>query len=98
MMNPNRIKTVTSINILVANRERLENMAKEDEISRSEFIDRLIFTTYHQRKAQKDQDAGLQTTLEIHVVDEAIRARSKDGKCNPNHVKGRCPTCWGPDA
>jgi len=96
-MNPNAVKTVTSINILVANRERLEKMATEDNVSRSVFVDRLIFRTYHERKAQKDQDAGLQTTLEIHIVDQAVRARSKDGKCNPHHVKGRCPTCWGPE-
>ena len=61
----------------------------------SDILNRMLWHQFAQDKVAQDIKNGIQTTLEIHVSTEEIRAKRKDGKCNPKHILGKCLICWG---
>ena len=77
--------------------DKMEKMAQEDGVNRSEWVNRMIHTENASRMLKNDLKSGVQTTLEIHIHDAAHRAKRKDGKCNPKSMHGTCGVCW-PDA
>lgn len=66
--------------------------------NKSQYMGLLIQNEYQRTMRDRMLKDG-QTILETHIVPKEIRDSPKNiaypGKCNPNHIKGRCLTCWG---
>ena len=92
---PRKARSIMSFNLDIDVIGKLEEMATGDGLNRSEWVNRLIWAEYTQRRLQADVKAGIQTTLDVHIHDAEHRAKREDGKCNPRSMKGRCKTCWG---
>ena len=92
---PKRARRIQSFNIDDLNIDKIQEMAQEDGLNRSEWVNRLVATEHASRRIKRDLDKGIQTTLEVHTMDAAHRAKRPDGKCNPHSMNGRCKTCWG---
>jgi len=92
---PKKARRIRSFNLDDDAIDKMEKMAQEDGVNRSEWVNRLIHTEDAGRRLKRDVAKGIQTTLEVHTMDAEHRAARKDGKCNPRSVNGRCKTCWG---
>jgi predicted CopG family antitoxin len=89
-------RRVRSFNLDDANYRGLKRLSAVEDMSMSDIINRILTRALAKRKVDADIENGLQTTLEIHVQSEEIRAKRKDGKCNPKVVGlPPCSMCWG---
>jgi hypothetical protein len=91
-------RRVRSFNLDDAHFRELKRLSAVEDMSMSDIINRILGHALAKRKVDEDIENGLQTTLEIHVQSEEIRARGTfDGKCNPNVLGqvNKCPICWG---
>ena len=94
---PKKARRIRSFNLDDEAIAKMEKMAQEDGLNRSEWVNRMILTEDAGRRLKDDLGKGIQTTLAIHTHDAAHRAKRTDGKCNPKSMKGTCKECW-PDA
>jgi len=92
-------RRVRSFNLDDVHYRGLKQMSAVEDRSMSDLLNRILGHALARRKVDEDIENGLQTTLEIHVQSEEIRAKRKDGKCNPNVLGqvNKCPICWGAD-
>lgn len=94
-VNPkNEARRIRSFNLDEAVHKELKKVAIEEDISMSDIVNRILFEHVMKARVAVDVAHGVQTTLEIHVHDEAHRSARKDGKCNPKSKAGRCGVCW----
>ena len=91
----NENRRVRSFNLDDAHYREMKRLSAIEGISMSDILNRMLWHQFAQAKVEKDIENGIQTTLEIHVSAEEIRAKRKDGKCNPKHILGKCSICWG---
>ena len=91
----NENRRVRSFNLDDAHYREMKKMSAVEGISMSDILNRMLWHQFAQDKVAQDIKNGIQTTLEIHVSTEEIRAKRKDGKCNPKHILGKCLICWG---
>ena len=94
-LEKNANRRVRSFNLDNRHYDEIKRIAGIEGLSMSDILNRLCGHGLAKKKVAEDVASGLQKTLELHVVSAEIRAKSKDGKCNPNHVDGRCIECWG---
>lgn len=94
-INPkNEMRRIRSFNLDNAIHIELRKCALEEDISMSDLVNRILFRSIMESRVAVDVAQGVQTTLEIHVHDEAHRNARKDGKCNPKSKSGKCGVCW----
>jgi len=91
----NENRRVRSFNLDDAHYREMKRLSAVEGISMSDILNRILWHQFAQAKVAKDIENGIQTTLEIHVSAEEIRAKRKDKKCNPKHILGKCSICWG---
>ncbi len=91
---PKKARRIRSFNLDDTAIVKMEKMAQEDGLNRSEWVNRMIHTEDAGRRLTEDLKSGVQTTLEIHTHDADHRAQRKDGKCNPKSMNGTCGVCW----
>ncbi len=92
----NENRRVRSFNLDDAHYREMKRLSAVEGISMSDILNRILWHQLTKKKVQDDVANGLQTTLEIHVQSEDIRAKRKDGKCNPKVIgQPPCSICWG---
>lgn len=102
-MNRKKIKMIRSFNLSIDCIEKLEELSERTKAhNKSAIVQRLIEHEYLMTLAKEEKAKGnILDYGEPHIVVIAVReAYSKRNaydtpKCPPNHVKGRCRTCWG---
>ena len=95
----NENRRVRSFNLDDAHYREMKRLSAVEGISMSDILNRMLWHQLTQKKVQADVANGLQTTLKLHVQSEDIRAKRKDGKCNPKVIgQPPCSICWGEEA
>ena len=88
-------KSIQSFNLPTAHKRVLNKWAHETGFSKSRIVELMILEKIHQEKVLRDEQAGIQTTLEIHQAPAKARiwGPNKD-RCNPK-LPVLCEVCWG---
>ena len=96
-LTKNENRRVRSFNLDDSHYRELKRLAQVEGLSMSDIINRVLWHGLAKKKVLRDIVDGLQTTLEVHVQEAAVRAKRKDGKCNPKSIDSPipCAVCWG---